>query len=64
MIDDREERVNDIWGNGQFDWTIGKGPEGWFWYCGDGRHGGWLHHGTEPSIGDALLAMIAVGGLS
>lgn len=63
MIDDLENRVNEIWGEGQFNWTIGGSPEGWFYFCGTAPepYEGWLHAGHAPTISAALEAMIERG---
>ncbi len=57
-----EARVSAVWGSGQFDWTVGRSPEGWFYYCGGvGGRGAWLHGGVEPTLAGALLRMIDLG---
>jgi hypothetical protein len=50
-----------VWGGSQFDWTVGRCPEGWFYYCGDAPGRGWLHGGTEPTLTGALCRMIDLG---
>jgi len=57
-----EEQVNQKWGRGMFDWTIGKVRNNekdlWFWYCGDGENKQWKHSGLANTINEALQAMI------
>lgn len=62
-IPELEARVSEIWGPSQFDWTIGRSPEGWFFYCGemktpDKPKGTWKHSGYGKTITDALQQMI------
>ena len=65
--------VDEKWGDGIFDWTIGKtieddkttkDPASWFWYCGTKidqmEKTRWLHSGYAPSIAEALQAMLAI----
>lgn len=56
-IEDLEQQVNDLWGTAQWDWTIGKCPEGWFFYCGGGMRK-WKHKGYTKTLTEALQAMI------
>lgn len=61
-----EAEVNRVWGSGQFDWSIGRSPEGWFYYCGTmqdrarSRGVEWKHSGHEPTLTAALRKMIAL----
>ena len=64
-IAELEARVNERWGDQQWDWTIGKCPEGWFFYCGtasDQRTGGsrFAHKGYALTLTDVLHAMLDV----
>lgn len=54
-----EERVNAAWGSDQFDWTIGRCPDGWFYYCGG--TGIWKHGGVEPTLLKAMERMVTLG---
>jgi len=59
-----EALVNERWGKEQWDWTIGKCPEGWFYYCGthidpDGRQQ-FKHKGYAPSLAAVLWEMISI----
>ena len=57
-----EHRVSDVWGESQFDWTVGRSSEGWFYYCGTmetpQRKSDWKHSGYEPTLTAALRRMI------
>ena len=60
-----EHRVSDVWGESQFDWTVGRSSEGWFYYCGTMTtphhpQGTWKHSGHEPTLTRVLLKMIAL----
>ena len=60
-----EHRVSDVWGESQFDWTVGRSSEGWFYYCGTMTtphhpQGTWKHGGHEPTLTRVLLKMIAL----
>ena len=61
---DLESQVTDIWGSTQFDWTVGRSGDGWFYYCGSMRTPGdrpdWKHGGHEETLIEALLRMIAL----
>lgn len=61
---DLEEKVNEIWGNSQFDWTVGRCPEGWFYYCGSMStptyKSDWKHGGHEDTLVEALEKMISL----
>jgi hypothetical protein len=60
--DELERQVSEVWGAGQFDWTVGRSPEGWFYYCGTmdtpAQKGTWKHGGHEPTLTQALHRMI------
>jgi hypothetical protein len=60
--DSLEAQVSKIWGPTQFDWTIGRSPEGWFYYCGEmatpQSPATWKHGGHEPTLVGALQKMI------
>lgn len=65
-ITDLETRVNELWGNSMFDWTIGRtleddGTTVWFYYAGDlDKHPGkWGISGHCATITDCLIEMIA-----
>lgn len=65
-IAELEAQVNGRWGTEQWNWTIGKCPEGWFFYCGsriesDGRSR-WAHKGYAPTLTAVLQAMLEVEG--
>jgi hypothetical protein len=62
-----EEKCNELWGDGNFDWVIGSaqdpgGNRYWFYYAGDaekpGEHGRWKVGGSAKTIADALMALI------
>lgn len=59
---DLEERVTEIWGSSQFDWTVGRSPEGWFYYCGTmitpTHKNEWKHSGHEDTLVETLQKMI------
>ncbi len=56
--EDLETQVTAVWGASQFDWTVGRCPEGWFYYCGTGEHGRWRHGGYADTLTEALQKMI------
>ena len=60
-IEDLEAEVNKIYGSGQFDWTIGRSPEGWFFFAGTLADKRWRYSGLEPTIEKALKRLIAMG---
>jgi hypothetical protein len=60
-----EERVNELYGDTVFSWTIGRtmeddGKTVWFYYAGDleQHHGKWRVSGHADSIADCLVEMI------
>lgn len=61
-VKEMEERINKIWGPSQFDWTIGKCPQGWFYYCGSmstpTEANTWKHGGYEPTLEKVLQKII------
>lgn len=59
MIAELEAKVNERWGTSQWDWTIGKCPEGWFFYCGGGETK-WAHKGYAPTLTAVLQAMLDI----
>ena len=59
-----EQQVSQVWGESQFDWTIGRSPDGWFYYCGTmttPHHppGTRKHGGHEPTLTGVLHTLIA-----
>jgi|SRR5882757_1769502 len=72
-ITDLETRVNELYGNGIFDWTIGKtGPDDgdpseapavWFYYGGTGEdelgRPRWRVSGHASTAADAMIELIA-----
>lgn len=63
VVADLEAAVNERWGTEQWDWTIGKCPEGWFYYCGmqsSGCRQRWAHKGYAPTLTDVLQAMLDI----
>ena len=63
-IAELEARVNERWGENQWDWTIGKCPEGWFYYCGTYFDGNgntqFLHKGYAPTLTAVLQALLEI----
>lgn len=59
-----EEKVIEIWGDSQFDWVVGRSPEGWFYYCGSmntATHKNvWKHGGSEDTLIETLKKMISL----
>lgn len=58
-IAELEAKVNERWGTSQWDWTIGKCPKGWFFYCGGGESS-WGHKGYAPTLTAVLQAMLDI----
>lgn len=58
-IAELEAKVNKRWGDKQWDWTIGKCPEGWFYYCG-GEENKWAHKGYALTLTAVLQAMLDI----
>lgn len=63
-IAELEAQVNQRWGTNQWDWTIGKCPEGWFYYCGtridpQGKSQ-FAHKGYAPTLTAVLQALVNI----
>lgn len=53
-----EAKVNERWGTNQWDWTIGKCPEGFFYCCGGETK--WTHRGHASTLTASLQAMLDI----
>jgi len=69
-IDALEAAANALFGEGQFNWVIGRtisdgGDHVWFWYAGTeydaAQRSQWKHRGQSPSIRSAMVDMLEAG---